>query len=53
VRVPVLVEEAAPDWPEPTRCVGAVRLVTAPRESAVAWSTLEAPDVLPFAPLAA
>src|SRR6478752_9917360 len=46
VRAPVRGEEAVPDWPEPTRCVGAVRLVTAPRESAVAWSTLEAPDVL-------
>jgi hypothetical protein len=38
-------------WPEPTRWVGAVRLVTAPRESAVPWSEPEAPDVLPVEPL--
>src|SRR3954467_443607 len=61
VRAPAPVEAAdapveavdpvpAPDWAEPTRCVGAVRLVTAPRESGVPWSGLEAPeapDVLP------
>jgi hypothetical protein len=42
--------------PAPTRWVGAVRLVTAPRESAVPWSALdapEAPDVLPPAPFEA
>src|SRR4051794_39678796 len=63
VRAPALVAVAeepdagdavpAPDCVEPTRCVGAVRLVTAPRESGVPGSALEAPEapeVLPDPP---
>src|SRR6478752_5404749 len=46
VRAPAVFVDAA-GWPGPTRWVGAVRLVTAPRESGVPGSVLDAPEVLP------
>src|SRR6478735_8168296 len=54
LRAPVAADAPEPDlfaWPAPTRWVGAVRLVTAPRESGVPWSAPAAPEVVPVAPL--